>query len=66
MWAIRRAFEMKASGEAHARITKFLLQNGIRICHKELSNVLFKNPIYIGQYTEKNTGEFFDNIIFYE
>lgn len=66
MWAIRRAFEMKASGEAHTRITKFLLQNGIRICHKELSNVLFKNPIYIGQYTEKNTGEFFDNIVFYE
>lgn len=55
MSIVRRAFEMKARGENHKEISKYLKRYGIRIGDRNLTDRLFNNPIYIGEYTEKTT-----------
>lgn len=62
-----RAFEMKAEWKNHKEISKYLLKYGdIKLSDRELSDRLFKNTVYIGEYTEKNTGLYFNSICFFE
>jgi hypothetical protein len=64
---IRRAFEMKAERRGHKEISHYLRQYGdIKIGSKELTDRLFTNTVYIGEYTEKNTGQNFKNLLFME
>lgn len=64
---VKRAFEMKAEGKTHKDISKYLRQYGeIRLSDKELTDRLFKNTVYIGEYTEKTTGSHFTNLQFFE
>jgi len=64
---VRRAFEMKVEGKTHKEISKFLRQHtGINIAEKDLSARLFTNRVYIGEYTEKTTGNHYTGLKFIE
>lgn len=48
MTFVRRAFEMKTEGKTHKEISKYLMsQAQIRLSDRELTDRLFRNPIYI-------------------
>lgn len=67
MTFVRKAFEMKAEGRNHKKISKYLLEFwGIRLSDRELSDRLFSNLVYIWEYVEKNTNLEFKNLLFFE
>lgn len=63
---VQRAFEMKTEGKPHKEISRYLRQYGIRIGERELTDRLFRNPVYIGEYVEKTTGKHFPKLDFAE
>jgi len=64
---IRKAFEMKAERRGHQEISQYLRRYGdIKIGAKELTDRIFTNTVYIGEYTEKNTKQNFKNLLFLE
>lgn len=64
---VRKAFEMKAEGRNHKKISKYLLEFwGIKLSDRELSDRLFSNLVYIWEYVEKNTNLEFKNLLFFE
>lgn len=64
---VKRAFEMKTEGKTHKEISKYLKEFGdIKIGDRDLTDRIFSNTIYIGQYTEKNTHIPFMNLQFSE
>ncbi len=67
MTFVRKAFEMKTEGKTHKEISKYLMsQAQIRLSDRELTDRLFRNPIYIWEYTEKNTEKLFTKLSFIE
>ena len=64
---IRKACEMKVAGIVHTEISKYLRDVAdIKISPRELSERIFCNTVYIGEYTEKNTGMHFAGLLFLE
>jgi hypothetical protein len=64
---IRRAFEMKAEWKNHQEISLYLKQVwGVKLSDRELTDRLFKNTIYIWEYTEKTTGNYYTWLVFFE
>ncbi len=64
---IRKAFEMKVAKKTAKEISRYLRKYAeIRISAKKIVETIISNPVYIGEYTEKTTGEFFDRIKFLE
>ncbi len=53
---VRKAFEMKVEWITHKEISKYLKKYWeIKLSDRELTDRLFKNTMYIGEYTEKTT-----------
>ncbi len=53
---VRKAFEMKAEWITHKEISKYLKKYWeIKLSDRELTDRLFKNTVYIWEYTEKTT-----------
>jgi len=64
---VLRAFEMKTEGKTHLEISKYLrIYGNIKLSDRELTERLFKNTVYIGEYTEKTTKRRFTNLLFAE
>ncbi len=64
---IRRAFEMKAEWKIHQDISLYLKQSAnIRLSPRELTERLFANTVYIWEYTEKTTGNYYIWLLFFE
>ncbi len=64
---IKHAFEMKANGSNHVEISVYLKNFwGIRLSDRELTDRLFTNTIYIWEYTEKTTGNYYTWLVFFE
>ena len=64
---VRQAFEMKIEGKTHKVISKYLMDVwGVKIWPRELTDRLFRNTVYIGEYTEKNTWSIFNGLRFFE
>ncbi len=56
---IRKAFEMKAKWNTNKDIVKFLKKNNINISLSHIADRLWKNRLYIWEYTLKSTWEVF-------
>jgi uncharacterized protein (UPF0335 family) len=64
---IKRLFEMKVEGKTSKEMSDYLKKfAGIYIPPKKIVETIIQNTLYKGEYTEKTTGRFFDNIKFYE
>jgi hypothetical protein len=64
---IKRAFEMKVEWKTLNEISKYLqLHWDIKISKTDITSRLFVNTVYIGEYTEKNTNTYYNNLEFFE